>query len=75
MTTLGNWKAYLYDKAGAFQAELPFESISITKELNKIGTAKISVSYFILNQWVERQGFTADDLLTSGFKTISINYS
>ena len=70
--TLGNWKAYLYDKAGTFQAELPFESITISKELNKIGNAKLEVSYFILNQWVVRQGFTVDDLLTSGFKTISI---
>jgi len=68
----GNWKAYLYNKANVFQAELPFDSISITKELNKIGVAKLGVSYFILDEWVERQGFTTDSLLTSGFKWVSI---
>lgn len=72
MNALGNWKAYLYNKADVFQVELPFESITITKELNKIGTAKMSVSYFILNEWIERQGFDPDDLLTSGLKWVSI---
>jgi len=72
MKTLGNWKAYLYNKAGAFEAELPYEAISITRELNNIAVATINVSYFILNEWTVRQGLTTDNLLSSGFKSVSI---
>lgn len=69
---IGNWDAKLYDKSGAFVAELPKEAIRIEYVMNNIWTAEIRVNYLVFQRWMEKQGTTVLDALTGGFRYVDI---
>lgn len=69
---IGKWQIFLYDIAGTFVAELPADTLTVTKQLNKIWTAQISVNFALFNNKMVANGTTVDAVLSSGLRTVDI---
>jgi len=69
---IGSWEVFLYDKADAFVAELPFENIHISEKLNDIPIVTLSVNYLILSKSALAQKTDIPSILYSGFRWVDI---
>lgn len=69
---VATWQIFLYDIAGTFVAELPADTLTVTKQLNKIWTANITVDFAIFNGKMVANGTTADAVLSSGLRVVEI---
>lgn len=69
---IGKWQIFLYDKAGAFLTELPADTLNVTKQINKIWTAQVSVDFALFSAKMIAQGTTADAVISAGLRTVDI---
>jgi len=69
---IGKWEAFIYDKAGAFVAELPADTLNVVRKQNEIWTASINIDYALLQKKLIAQSTTVDNVLRSGLRTVKI---
>jgi len=69
---IGKWQIFLYDKAGTFLTELPADTLNVTKQINEIWTAQVSVDFALFSAKMVAQGTTADAVLSAGLRTVDI---
>lgn len=66
------WRAYIYDISGTFVAEIPIESLDISKKLNLGATASMTAGYRLFLNSLTGQGVTVQNTLTAGLRTVKI---